>query len=299
MRFALPILPLLPLLALVCSCSTSSQIAGNEPPTPRAVTRAQVDAMTDPAAAVPPPPVEEKKGWMPKLPKLPPLPKLAILGGKKDEAPVEPPPAPEKPKPKQKKPEQVALEAALGAPEPEPEPEKKPGFLSRAAGALPFVGEDEEELGPPPRLPDMTKQRPTLPDVPREQRVRARSKDLKGLEMLVALDPASPSAGKDRRIAVNIVLYNSGKKSVSLRFHTAQTRDIVIRNQGNQIVTRWSEDYTFEQTMTTLIINPQDRVEFKETISTRDLVAGRPYRLDVGVYGVRELTLGIPLQVRP
>lgn len=338
MRFALPyfqvslprgkafswprILPLALVLTVLPGCSLP-KFGGNEPPTARAVTKAEMDATPAPPRRPPmptnPPPIatetpREKKGWfapLPKLPKvsLPKPPKLWPFGGQKEDVVSAPAPEPEpgrasKPaaKPKAKTDEEVdANDVAanlLNPPDHESAPEKKPGFLSRAAGALPFVKSDDE-IGPPPRLPKIGSERQEMPEVPKNQQAHARSKDLRGLEMRVLTDPAAPSANQDRRINVNILLYNEGKKSVSLRFGSTQTREILIRDANGALVTRWSEDYVFDRSLTGLLINPGERIEFKETISTRDLVPGRRYSLDVGIQGYSELQVSMPLTLRP
>ena len=55
------------------------------------------------------------------------------------------------------------------------------------------------------------------------------------------------------------------------------------------MVTRWSENREFEERPANLLINPNEHVEYSETIATRELVPGKVFTVEVTVPAYPEL----------
>lgn len=175
------------------------------------------------------------------------------------------------------------------APEVNPVPgdEERPGFLRRALGVLPFVssGEDRPATTPANTAPGEV--------------AKPRDKDLRGLELSMDVEPENVDLSEDKRLKINLVLRNTGKDTRALKFSSTQHVEIIIRDQFGNVITRWSEDYVFAQMLTSLAVNPGEKVEWKETLSTRDLEAGRSYTVDAGMVGYSGLQVSEPLNPMP
>lgn len=284
-------------LLLLTSCASRQEIAGNPPAAPRAVSREEMEAASAPGTRPPLPPNaigprEEKRGFLSSL--------WPFGGGDGAPAPAPAPQSPAEWEPRNLPPaaRTTANAAPASAPVPTPTPvpeEKRPGLFQRAIGVIPFVGGGDSGTG---QAGNEAQPAPTRQEGPSFV-AKARSKDLRGLELRVTTEPASPRVSQDRRIHVVIALVNTGKRSVNLRFGSTQSREILIHDARGAILTRWSEDYVFEQALTTLVVNPGERVQYKETISTRDLAANREYTLDVGILGYSDLQVSAPFRTLP
>ncbi len=85
---------------------------------------------------------------------------------------------------------------------------------------------------------------------------------------------------------VTVILRNTSKVPVHLNFPTGQTIEILLREPNNgKILTKWSTDRIFNSDSRYLLINPQERLEFNEPISTRDMATGKPYMLETFFVG--------------
>lgn len=109
------------------------------------------------------------------------------------------------------------------------------------------------------------------------------------LELSLHVSPEDIVLSKARRIEVTAKITNPTRRTLSLQFPTTQRMEIVIQKENGTVVTRWSEDRMFAQMLGHLAVNPGEVVQFKETISARDLIAGRSYRLVFSIPGYPEL----------
>ncbi len=120
--------------------------------------------------------------------------------------------------------------------------------------------------------------------------------DTKHLAISLTTTPETISLASTRRLAVEIILTNNGKETVSLQFPTSQRIEIQILDESGGIITRWSDDRAFAQMLGHVAINPGERVTYQETISLRDLKPGSNYTLEVLIPGYPELTIRKPLR---
>ncbi len=52
-----------------------------------------------------------------------------------------------------------------------------------------------------------------------------------------------------------------------------------------KVVSQWSTDHTFSPASRYLVINPKERLEYNEPITTRELKPGKPYNLEAYFVG--------------
>jgi hypothetical protein len=123
----------------------------------------------------------------------------------------------------------------------------------------------------------------------------------RGLVVEIRSSPDPVKLGETRQIQVTLTVRNTTKKPISLKFPTSQIEEILLRDpQGGKVVSQWSTDRTFEQQVRYLIINPQERLEFSEPITTRELKAGKTYSLEAYFVGYeQELRVSRPIIPQP
>ena len=104
---------------------------------------------------------------------------------------------------------------------------------------------------------------------------------LRGLLLQVQLPQEPVKLSEVRQLEVAVSLINAGKNGIDLSFPTEQRIEIYLRNASDKILTVWSENRAFAETGDTILINPQERLEYSETIATRDLTPNKVYIVEV------------------
>jgi hypothetical protein len=104
---------------------------------------------------------------------------------------------------------------------------------------------------------------------------------LRGLMLSLQLSPQPIRLSETRQMPVTITLTNKAKRPVTLEFPTAQRFEIYLRNSAGKILTAWSDNHAFAQEVSTIMINPQEHIEYAETIATRELSANKVFIADV------------------
>jgi hypothetical protein len=142
----------------------------------------------------------------------------------------------------------LALVGNLSAQEPSPTPEKRGGWFTRMLH--PF------QSNPVPSYKD-----------PR----------LRGLVLELKLSPQPVKLSEVRQLQVNLTVTNVSKRAVVLDFPTEQRFEIYLRNSSDAILTTWTDNHAFADKAGTVLINPLERVNYPETIATRDLTANKVF----------------------
>jgi hypothetical protein len=104
---------------------------------------------------------------------------------------------------------------------------------------------------------------------------------LRGLVLEVKLSPQPVKLSEVRQLQVNTILTNVGKRAVVLDFPTEQRFEIYLRNSSEAILTSWSDNHAFEEKPGTVLINPQEHVDYSTTIATRDLSPNKVFIAEV------------------
>ena len=122
-----------------------------------------------------------------------------------------------------------------------------------------------------------------------------------GLSVEIKSDPDPVRLGEIREIKVTFMVHNNGKNAATLKFPTAQSIEIDLRDLATgQVVSQWSTDRTFAQEPRFLVINAGERLEYNEPITTRELKAGKTYNLEAYFVGYeRELRASRPIIPQP
>ena len=122
-----------------------------------------------------------------------------------------------------------------------------------------------------------------------------------GLSVALKASPDPLKLGETRQIDVIFTLRNTSKQSATLKFPTSQAIEIVLRDQASgQVVSQWSTDQTFQPQSRNVVINPHERIEYDQPITTRDLHAGTTYSLEAYFVGYdKDLRATHPITPQP
>ncbi len=116
-----------------------------------------------------------------------------------------------------------------------------------------------------------------------------RNPKLRGLQLVVQLPPEPIKLPEMRQLPVTVSLVNRGDRAVELSFQTDQRIEILLHDAAGRVVTRWSDNRAFQPTPATILINPNEHLEYSETIATRELSPGRVFTVEVTVPAYPEL----------
>lgn len=115
--------------------------------------------------------------------------------------------------------------------------------------------------------------------------------NLRGLVLELRLSAQPIKLSEVRQMEVKLTLINKAKRPITLEFPTAQRFEINLRNSANQILTTFSENHAFADEAGTVLINPQEHIEYAETIATRELIPNKVFVCEVLFPKFPELTI--------
>jgi hypothetical protein len=104
---------------------------------------------------------------------------------------------------------------------------------------------------------------------------------LRGLVLELKLSPQPVKLSEVRQLQVNLTITNVSKRAVVLDFPNEQRFEIYLRNSTDAILTTWTDNHAFADKAGTVLINPLERINYPETIATRDLTANKVFIAEV------------------
>ncbi len=104
---------------------------------------------------------------------------------------------------------------------------------------------------------------------------------LRGLSLSLRISPQPVRLSEVRQMEVNITLTNKARRPVTLEFPDGQRFEIYLRNSAEKVLTTWSENHAFAEEASTVLINPQEHIEYVETIATRELAPNKVFVAEV------------------
>ena len=106
-------------------------------------------------------------------------------------------------------------------------------------------------------------------------------KRLRGLVLDLQVSPQPVRLSEVRQIEVKLTVTNKAAHVIQLDFQTDQRIEIQLLNAGDVVLTKWSENHAAKEKPSSVLINPDEHVEYKETIATRDLAPGKVFTAEV------------------
>jgi hypothetical protein len=104
---------------------------------------------------------------------------------------------------------------------------------------------------------------------------------LRGLALDLQLTPQTVKLSEVRQLGVKVTLANLSKRPIALDFPTNQRIEIYLRDSGGEVLAKWSDNHAIVEKPVTILINPQERVEYSETIATRELTPNKVFSAEV------------------
>src|SRR5437899_13084613 len=104
---------------------------------------------------------------------------------------------------------------------------------------------------------------------------------LRGLTVDLQIAPQSIKLSEVRQLGIKLTLANISKRPVTLDFPTNQRIEIYLMNSEGNILTKWSDNHAIAEKAVTILINPQERIEYNESIATRDLTPNKVFIAEV------------------
>ena len=80
---------------------------------------------------------------------------------------------------------------------------------------------------------------------------------------------------------IKVTVTNRGARMIQLDFPNDQRIEIQLLGAGDVVLTKWSENHAINENPGTVLINPQEHVEYNETIATRDLTPNKVFVAEV------------------
>lgn len=96
----------------------------------------------------------------------------------------------------------------------------------------------------------------------------------------LTIDPEDPKLADTREVKVDYSIRNNSRQMTRLDFPTSQRLEILTKNSSGAVIDRWSDDRSFQPQEGIVIINPEERIEYREKISTRDMKPGQTYEVE-------------------
>src|SRR5213080_1330052 len=104
---------------------------------------------------------------------------------------------------------------------------------------------------------------------------------LRGLALDLQIMPQTVKLSEVRQLGIKVTLANLSKRPVALDFPTNQRIEIYLVNSAGDILTKWSDNHAITEKSATVLINPQEHVEYNEMIATRDLTPNKVFVAEV------------------
>lgn len=104
---------------------------------------------------------------------------------------------------------------------------------------------------------------------------------LRGLTLDLEISPQPVKLSEIRQLEIKLTVTNRSKRAVTLDFKDDQRIDIHLMNSAEVVLTRWSDNHVIEPKPGVVLINPQEKVEYNQTIATRDLTPNKVFIADV------------------
>jgi len=104
---------------------------------------------------------------------------------------------------------------------------------------------------------------------------------LRGLSLDLQITPQTVKLSEVRQLGIKVSLANLSKRPVALDFPTSQRIEIYLKNSAGDVLAKWSDNHAITEKPGTILVNPQERIEYSETISTRELTPNKVFIAEV------------------
>jgi hypothetical protein len=139
----------------------------------------------------------------------------------------------------------------------------------------------QDVLPPPTPQPQRRSWFSRINPFARERLPEYKDARIRGLVLSLELSPQPIKLSEVRQMDVKVTLRNKSKRPVTLEFPDSQRIEIYLRNSNEEILTTWTDNHAFTQVLGSVLINPQEHIDYAETIATRELLPNKVYIAEV------------------
>ncbi len=100
---------------------------------------------------------------------------------------------------------------------------------------------------------------------------------LRGLQVQLQIAPQPIKLSEVRQLEIKVTVTNASKRTIELMFPTDQRIEIYLINSAGVILTKWSDNHAIAPKPESVLINPDEHLEYNETIATRDLTPNKVF----------------------
>jgi hypothetical protein len=104
---------------------------------------------------------------------------------------------------------------------------------------------------------------------------------LRGLVLDLKIAPQPVKLSEVRQLEIRAILSNVGKYPMTLDFTTDQRIEIYLRNSAESILTKWSDNHAVSEKAGIIVVNPNEHVEYRESIATREMTPNKVFSAEV------------------
>jgi hypothetical protein len=104
---------------------------------------------------------------------------------------------------------------------------------------------------------------------------------LRGLALDLLVTPQTAKLSESRQLDIKLTLTNQSKRTITLDFPTNQRIEVYLMNTAETVLTKWSDNHAITEKPGTVLINPQEHIEYNEMITTRDLTPNKVFIAEV------------------
>ena len=105
------------------------------------------------------------------------------------------------------------------------------------------------------------------------------------------IEPENFSLQDRSEVGVVYTVRNNTGKIIRLDYETTQRIDLETTDGSGKVLEKWSNDRAFQPQEGIVILNPKERIEYRENVPTRDMKAGESYAIKAEVAGHPDYTV--------
>jgi hypothetical protein len=100
------------------------------------------------------------------------------------------------------------------------------------------------------------------------------------LSMTMAISPSTVKLPQEKSVAVSVSVTNSSDSAIQLQFPNSQRIEVLVKEEGGKVLSKWSEDQKLSDEEGFLVVNPGEKLDYTATVSTREMVPGKTYVIE-------------------
>lgn len=104
---------------------------------------------------------------------------------------------------------------------------------------------------------------------------------LRGLVLDLQVSPQPVKLSEVRQLEIKLTVTNKAKRAIELVFPTDQRIEIYLMNSAEVVLTKWSDTHAITEKPGIVLINPQEHIQYVQTIATRELTPNKVFIAEV------------------